>query len=307
MDLINRVRQYYLVHFDALPTDKQFHFASRLAAWEDLPAAWDKLQLLRHTMAPEGEIEKSLASLLHNPPEAKINAANTRQPYFEQYPELRPFMLALFRVRHLQEIYDIDARKITLKLVPYERLANIARQLTHDEEAISILSTYAVNYLYLLDHILFPDKQNSFLAVQQLYDIGKAMQSSEPEKIQLLIYLYTHCIIGESNFYVWPIRPQYKDIYQQMIEDLEELIGQHFHSINLDNKLEFLVCSRILGYTSKLESKIYNECAQSVSNEGTFLVDTFNNFTQSEKTSFSDSEHRNVLFIMSGSVYRHAA
>lgn len=307
MNLTSAVRQYYLENFEALPSDKQFHFASRLAAWENLPAAHDKLKLLQHTIAPKGKIKGSLSSLLHNPPEAKINAANTRQSYFEKYPELRPFMLALFRVRHLQEIYGIDAKDTLLELVPHEQLVNLANRLTDDKEAIAVLSTYAVNYLYLLNHILFPNQLQTQLNVQQLYEIGKSMRTDEPENIQLYIYLYTHCIIGESNFYVWPIGTEFKNIYHQMVEDLERLIEQHFRLVNLDNKLEFLVCCRILNYASNLESEIYQECAQSVIAEGTFLVDTLNDFAQSEKTSFADSEHRNVLFVMSGSTYKHTA
>jgi len=307
MNLISTVRQYYLGHFDELPSDKQFHFASRLAAWENLPAAHDKLKLLRQTIAPEKEIEKSLAALLHSPPEAKINAASTRQAYFEQYSELRPFMLALFRVRHLRDIYGIAARESLLELVSEDQLGDLASQLMEDEKAMRVLSTYAVNYLYLLDHILFKDRDGTCLDVQRLYDIGRAAQANDPEEIQLFIYFYTHCIIGESNFYLWQTRSSYRSIYQRMIEDLESLIGKNFRNINLDNKLEFLVCCRILSYASKLESKIYQECTQSISIEGDFLVDTLNDFAQSEKTSFSDSEHRNVLFIMSGSPYRHAA
>ncbi|MCA9332028.1 hypothetical protein KC968_03760 [Candidatus Saccharibacteria bacterium] len=302
MNLNDRVLRYYTDNFDTLPIDKQFHFATRLDAWQNLPFAHDKLNKMRSYVFPDQDVKASLANLLNNPPEGKINAVGLRQSYFSKYPDLRPLMLVLFRVRHLRDIYDINVIDTLLDLVPEHRLDALASQLLGDSDALCILSTYAINYLYLLRHILFPS-ENNMIDIEKLYEVSRATPANTPAEIQLQIYFYTHCIIGESNFYKWPIRSEHSKIYMEMIADLEKLITNNFEDINLDNKLEFLVCCRIMGYTPALAEEIYQECSQSISKDGVFLVDRLNNLRQSDKTSFADSEHRNVLFIMSHSAY----
>ena len=124
------------------------------------------------------------------------------------------------------------------------------------------------------------------------------------QDIQLLIYLYTHCIIGESNFYTRTVDPRSMNVFTIMLQELEAVISQQFESINLDNKLEFLVCCRICDYQTQLYERIMQECVASISEEGTFLVDRLNTNGQADRSSFEKSEHRNVLFIMSGSAYK---
>ncbi|MET1033374.1 MAG: hypothetical protein ABWX94_02655, partial [Candidatus Saccharimonadales bacterium] len=116
---------------------------------------------------------------------------------------------------------------------------------------------------------------------------------------------YTHCIIGESNFYTRTIPDYAASIYRDMLTSLEVLITEHFDDINLDNKLEFLVCCRICSYETDLFDRIYEECSKSLSPNGTYLIDTHNGHTaQQNRTSLQASEHRNVLFLLSCSPYR---
>lgn len=306
MHLADLVRQYYLEHFDKLPLDKQFHFAGRLAAWEMNENCLARLTKLKpEILPPEITAEALLADLIQHPPEAKINAAQSRAVYFARYPELRGVMLGMFRVRHARDIYGIDLREALLEFVPHMVLRGLAEQLSADSAALRTLSTYAINYLYLLD-ILFPGQYEDLLRARSFYTLGDAYDLTKPEAIQLLIYLYTHCIIGDSNFYARSIDQDRAIIYRRMLKRLESVIDQNFSLINLDNKLEFLVCCNIVGYTApELAARIQRECELSVSDEGTFLIDRHNQFMQSDKKSFVDSEHRNVLFIMSSSAYPH--
>ena len=299
MDLSQKVRHYYLEHFQELPFDKQFHFATRLHSWNGDAECSELLQTLRpFVVKDEEELRKDLEQLIHQPPTAKINAAAAREQYFERYPDLRGLMLALFRVRHLLSIYDIDARATLLELYPIDKLRSLADAIRNDDDALRVLSTYAINYLYLVDHILYPEGGTP-PPVERFYQLADVYDTSEPEQVQLMIYFYTHCIIGESNFYEREITGEQHAVYTKMLVRLESLIVDNYNSINLDNKLEFLVCCRILGYETSLFDKVSAECEQSISSEGMFLIDTHNAFAQSNKTSFSDSEHRNVLFIMS--------
>lgn len=302
MTIPQRVHAYYTQHFDQLADDKQFHFASRMAAWNNDIFSKNYLKSVESRyLASEDAVRSALTDLLHNPPKAKINAAEARQPYFDTYPELRGRMLALFRVRHLFTIYGVDTRELLLELVPLESLYELSEQLQGDDDALRVLSTYAINYIYLVEAILFP--RESKLSLSRFLALGQQYDTSNPENIQLLIYFYTHCIIGASNFYAHHVPPEDAAEYRQMLAQLESLIGENFERINLDNKLEFLVCCRIVNFPTTLTERIYEECAQSLSSEGDFVIDTLNSFKQSQKTSFSDSEHRNVLFIMSSSDY----
>ncbi len=306
MDLATQVRQYYLDNFNQLPQDKQFHFASRLAAWNNDPVCKQQLAAMKsYVLPPETTTTDMLRDVLHNLPETPINAATERAPYFAKYPSLRGLMLSLFRVRHLLSIYNTDVREEFLQITPLEELQNLADTLLHDEAAMRVLSTYAINFLYLIRHILYPDKTGP-IDTSVFYTMGRGYDLSQKSDTLLLIYLYTHCIIGETNFYERPVAPERQAIYLEMIQKVEEVIKAHYDDCNLDNKLEFLVCCRILGYDTSLEELIYEECEGSISPEGTFLVDTLNNAGQTNKVSFADSEHRNVLFIMSTSPYKVA-
>lgn len=295
MALASDIYNYYLEHLNDLPEDKQFHFASRLSSWSHDKQAIAKLIQLKPRFATE-TIRSDLSALITNPPAAKINASERRAPYFKKYPELRGYMLALFRVRHLLFHYDIDARSILRDLISTSELYALSETLQNDQDAVAVLSTYAINYIYLVEVILFPRHDStldSFL--DSTFQIAAAYDDTAEDSL-LLVYLFTHCVIGASNFYQTPVSAP---AYTRMLDMIEQRIALNFTSINLDNKFEFLVCCKLVGFSSHLAEKIQQEAAQSISPEGIFLIDTINSAGQNNKTSFTDSEHRNVLYIMS--------
>lgn len=307
MVLAKEVQQYYFEHFSELDEDKRFHFATRLYGWNRDEQAKQILEQMEPSFVGDPRaIQRTLTDLLHHPPEAKINAIAERQPYFDKYPELRGRIFALFRARHLRDVYGVDAREELLSVVGMTELERMADELSSDHSAIRTLSTYAINYLYLVRQILFgtPESMSDFLRL--IETIASGYDRTSRTDVQLLIYLYTHCIIGASNFYLQPVPVIHKDDYVRMVEELEPLIDVMFDHINLDNKFEYLVCCRILGYETQLFERVFEEASRSVSPEGTFVIDTHNDNRQGTKTSLSDSEHRNVLFIMSTLPYHSA-
>lgn len=304
MELRQDVLDYYLDNFDKLSSDKQFHFATRIAAWNGDARCLAHLKNMQTSLIPtpiNSENSKAmLQELITNPPAAHINAAAVREPYFIRYPQLRGIDFALFRVRHAWEVYGMDIREQLLEIVSRKELRSLEKALLADTEAVRILSTYAINYVYLLHKMLFEDDS---LDRSYFLQLGTSYEATEVSQLQLLIYLYTHCIIGETNFYVQTIPAAHLPIYRKMLEQLESLIAKDFERINLDNKLEFLVCCRICDYKTELQQRIDDECVRSISTEGTFVVDRHNSNVQASKMSFDASEHRNVLFIMSGTAY----
>ena len=84
-----------------------------------------------------------------------------------------------------------------------------------------------------------------------------------------------------------------------MIQLVEEIISENYFNINLDLKLEFLVCTRILNYQTKLKEVIRSETENSLSNSGNYLIDVYNSMSFiKNKNDFKSSEHRNILYIM---------
>jgi len=306
------VTGYYFAHIKELTREKQFHWASRLAAWTRDPRAFVLLRECRANIVPQPLTHEALRTmfkaLLGRRPgaTARFPAFAERKPYFAKYPALFGAELALFRLRHLGAAYGIDAREQFLQTMPISELEALASELLDDPAALSILSTFAINFLYLLRRVVLHDDEG--IDVEALYNLGDRYDTSDDEQLRLMIYLYTHCIVAESNFYQRPLPAPLLPVYQRMLRRLEPLVQEHFMHCSLDTKLEFLVCCRICNYQTPLFAQIDDECSQSLSPNGTFVVDTLNSFSRLKaKVSFASSEHRNALYVMSSTPYRPAA
>ncbi len=298
MALASLIRQYYLDHFEELPLDKQFHFAGRLASWSGDKDCQKLLRQNQEQYVGKPELyETSIVNLLQSTPSLHMSAAEQRMAYFEKYPNLYGTSLALFRLRHLTYIYHVDAQSALTRQITPARLHDMSRQLAHDTEALRVLSTYAVNYLYLVEGILFDSEIP--IPLEAILKQSTAYNTDDPEQLRLLLYLYTHCIIADSNFYARTISTERLPIYIAMLEELEKLLASTFDKASLDTKLEFLVAAQLCDYAAPaLHARIVAECNASISDEGTFLIDRHNYFADSPKKSLQESEHRNVLFIM---------
>lgn len=301
MILSSRIKNYYYQNIDSLPLDKQFHFATRMAAWNGDDRAFAMLNSLRETIVESDDLSEVFARIVSTPQTGRRNAHELRQPFFEKYPSLYGTHAALFRLRHLESVYGINARNAFFKACAKDDLDKLFDALSNDSEALRILSTFAINFMYLYRKIALNNPSSVdaslFLDAARGYDLANKLS------LQLKIYLYTHCIIGDSNFYTEQVPSENLSTYESMLSELDQLISQNFESINLDNKLEYLVSCRIIGFKSNLFERIDSECQQSISPEGDFVIDMYNENIQEDKTSFDKSEHRNVLYIMSASPY----
>lgn len=306
MHLAENIHIYYLDNLTTLSYEKQFHFCSRVGAWLGDPVALQHLARMREQYIPSSpeNLRQELARMIHEPVRGPANAGALREPYFQKYPWLRGLELALFRIRHLRAIYGIDGRAELLSIVPRQQLDGYTGQLLADPQALRILSTYAVNFIYLVERQIFERADSQAINTTTFYNLADGYDLSDPLQLQLLYYLYTHCIIADTNFYVTEVPENCLPSYQSMLKKLDENILNNTAELSLDTKLEFLVCCRICKYDAKCADLIYKECETSLSPEGTFLVDTHNSFAnRNGKKSFAASEHRNVLYIMSAHPY----
>lgn len=297
MDLTQRIKQCYFDNLADLPEAKRFHFASRLAAWEGSTAAKSILSDLKNFMT-QPDSKAVLLDILGESP-GNIYAKELRLTYFKKYPKLFGIHNALFRVRHLMEIYDIDAREDLLSIISRDELAQLYKDLTSDMEAVRILSRFAIDYIYLYEILYGVDKRldpSVILSLKDKYDF------SDIHQLHLFIYLYTHCIIADSNFYIKEVPDDRLPIYHTMLGELEAVIANR-RDVKLDNKFELLVASRICGRETQLAPGIMAEAEASLSDGGTFIIDKLNHNASTGLNTFKGSEHRNVLFIMASTAY----
>lgn len=297
--LSNTIEAYYWANFDQLSYEKQFHFISRLHLWNQTPETALKIQALRSQFTaneqPHEALQKVIAATQASPIHGSKNAAELRRPYFEAFPKLKTYVSALFRITFLYHVYGLDVRSDFLEQFDEAEVNDYAERLLQEPQALAILSTHAINFLYLYYFVIrqetsVPGIEEALSKAIVCYDFSNRLH------LQLYIYLYTHCIIGASQFYRFPITDHAP--YIAMLKDLERVIDEYFVDINLDNKFEFLTCARLLKTSSYLESRISGEAQQSISEHGDFLIDCHNNNPQSSNVTLDSSEHRNVLFIL---------
>ncbi|MBX4190571.1 hypothetical protein KW794_00625 [Candidatus Saccharibacteria bacterium] len=297
MELAEAIKHYYLKNSDILKINQRFHLASRLTAWCGDETAKDLLRNLKDYMAPT-DLATTLQGIL-NSPVRKVYGRSLRLGYFNKYPQLFGVHEALFRVRHLKEIYGVDAREDLLKVISQKSLQELYEKLLDDANAIRILSRFAIDYIFLYEY-LFDLKseldRNSLLKQRVYYNL------SDPIQLHLLIYLYTHVIIADTNFYIRKLPEDRLPIYHQMLNELDEVFSM-YPEIRLDNKFEYLVAYRICDKIAPLSNEINAQARSSISREGMFIID---NLIPSESTlnTFNGSEHRNVLYIMSSSEFK---
>lgn len=297
MDLAREIKQYYFENLESLSEDKRFHFASRIAAWEGSPEAIKILRELKSYVLPT-DVETVLSGIL-NKPAGNLYGKELRKSYFEKYPKLFGVHNALFRIRHLKEIYGIDVREDFLRIVDQNELEILYRKLINDEGALRILSRFAVDYIFLYEILYGINKRmdpSLILSQRKDYDLNDTVQ------LHLFIYLYTHSIIADSNFYVKKVPDDRLPLYRKMLEELESIIAGR-GDIKLDNKFEYLVACRICEWETPLAAEITRRASLSLSHHGKFVVDELNSNLNDGLNSFAGSEHRNVLFIMSSSPF----
>lgn len=300
--MYDKVNDYYLKNLGQLPFTKQFHYMSRLWLWYKDLAARNWLDEHRTEICGAGtptDINHKIEEIIGSQRSdfGTKHAVAERAPYFEKYPLLKPSSLVLFRLLYLESIYDIDAKHLLSNHFDADQLTEMNNQLLNDVEAVAVLSTHAVNFIHLF--AWFQNQPLSPATAYTLFEIGQT-QYNPTDKLErlLLVYLYSHCIIGDTHFYARNLPTTNIDTYNKMLTSLEKLITNYYDDTSLDNKFEFLVCSRLCNSSSLLEQKVLEEAADSFSSEGDFVIDTHNSYQGAGNHSFEDSEHRNILLVM---------
>lgn len=295
------VEEYYKSNYQFL-YEKQFHFASRMYLWtkDDIYRKWLDVRESDYIGLTEQETENILKQDLEEKPDIEkrqTKSRKLRKEHFNKYPMLTRYVKLLFPTLFAETLYSRNIRPIVRKLVSDEEFMQLKKALMEDKEAVFTLSTHAINFFYLLRNYFYGESSNDeFFDPEYFYEIA-LNSNAGPDTFHFQIYLLTHCIIGESRFYVKKIE-NHKETYVKMIKLLEKIIFENYFSISLDSKMEFLVCTRLLDYKSYIETLILNEAERSLSNVGNYIMDKFNDKVQLKGDKLTMAEHRNVLYLM---------
>lgn len=310
----NRPYQAVKNSYDLILADnpsKAFHYYSRMYLWNRDKYYHDKLVELKQEYI--GLTSKETSTKLKKIFEAnsrsrgkKTKNAEARAPYFNKYPELTAYTGILFKVLFCETIFQQDIRSLAKKHINEKFLVEMYRKLLKDKDALLVLSTHAINFLFLAR---FYSKNDKALLSQLpdplpiLADIADSYKSSKSRlKIdqatadQLQLYFVTHIIIGLSEFYNTSVH----DLRcNSLIKIAEKTIYKSWASVSLDNKYEFLVAATLCGYSSRLFGPILQDSNKYFSQIGNYLIDppSSEHFAYSKDNSFK-SEHRNVLYLM---------
>jgi hypothetical protein len=303
-ELSNSVYRYYLGNLQQLEFKDRFHFASRIYLWSGSAECRELINSYKAEFSmnnqPELAIKLGIERTKNKPDIGTKNTKEIRQPYMDKYPSLFLYISALINICFLKSIYSIDSSELFYSFFDKQEVDAVFKELYSDDKALSVLSTHAINFLYIYALLVLKDEAlidpNRFISVaKEQYDL------TNPLHIQLKIYLYTHCIIADSLFYYRDIDQDKLEAYKIMAEELEQLIKENFNIVRLDNKFEFLVCKKILRLpTTQLDALIMAEAETSLSEEGHFLIDK----RKKSHPTIGSSEHRNVLFIMANSEFK---
>lgn len=284
-------------------SDKKFHFFSRMYLWTREDVYKKQLDALQKTyIGMTADEQKATINKLFNKEKSdtysQMLMKDLREKYFNKYPDLQRYLDILFKDLFSQTIYGLDMHPYIEELVSESELLELKEALENDDDALRILSTHAINYLYLVENYLGEEKCE--LQIENYLKIGSSYHDSEAQAFQLQLYFFTHCIIGASRFYSRRVEGKYLPVYLRMCESIDDIISNNFQKISLDNKFEFLVCAKMCGFQSKNEAAIFEEASKSLSPNGNFLIDILNeNKSIATQNDFIKSEHRNVLYIMS--------
>lgn len=229
----------------------------------------------------------------------KMYMGKERSVMLEKYRLSIFYTELLFYYRYAWYIYSLDKKDLVKSIVSAEELTSYAQQLFADGLAVATLSTYAINFFYALDFYLINTGQVGVWNLVEKVVALRKIYTTLPSMYQWLeVYYLTHAIIGATDFYAKKISPQDEKFYRAFLQRAEEIISTNYVSLKLDIKLEFMVCCRIVGYTSFLNAIIKSECVVSIGKDG-FLIDLYNTKRWKTPITVAWSEHRNVLYLLS--------
>lgn len=308
------VEEYYNNRFNRLSYQESMHWATRMFLW----TREDKYKKMALTVKKQyigidkSQQEAILSRVkLYKTPSTGSIARNKLME--AKYPDLHALVLVLFRDLIASTVYSDDISDLVENTLNLDRLRQIRSELVRNSDDIFILSSYAINFLYLLTDFLNEDIEKTIdvlklanesrVYYQELVQTG---EMSHKEAVLLNTYFLTHVVICKSRFYAQKITDEK---YKEICKITEAIIRENYFDIPLDNKLEFLVAARLCDFDTDLSKIILGEAERSISWAGNFIAEPRTNSNNDISPEISHTlnacEHRSVLYVMVHKPYIH--
>lgn len=310
------VKEYYINALDTIGS-KATHFAQRCWLWSNDEWARTYLDNTLESYigtTPEAQA-KRLKQIFNRRSEVKTSKRiEQRGGFYEVYPMLRKYNALLFKVLFAETIHGIDLRPVVSELMSDEAINELFHKLWRDKRAVAFLSTQAINFFYLVQYYYrnneraraaLPFDPSQLIELCHDFDTHLGEHTMDlSSRLSLEIYLLTHMVIGQSNFYA---RKVHDTNHRQAVEKTEAIIRDNYFNLTLDAKFEFLVAAALVGYQSDLKPIIMSEADASLAPIGNFVVDIHNEGNDRlRKMTLAQSEHRNVLYLMASTPFVNA-
>lgn len=297
--LAKQIEQEYFQNFQRLSQASQYHLLNHLYLWNGHEGSARLLPSFKSRFYGDHRLIKNrMTQLYESASNLPIkNAASLRLPYLTKYPTIRASALVMLDALYAESLFGLDVRPVLSEVLPAD-IESVFQKLQNDSDALFYLSTYGVNFLYLFDR--YYGRKNS-IETGFMLEVLSSRQLATDQELVLHCYYLTHSIINETLFYSQPISESSAAKFRIHLGTIDKHLRDTTarDMLNLDCKLELLVCAKICTTELTSESAILSEALRSVSKDGVFLVDKHNKAGQVTHSDLSTSEHRNALFLMS--------
>lgn len=298
-ELFEAVHDHYIENLQYLSIGSQFHFLSRLYLWSREPEYASKLEDIRDEWwSVMDSIVSRIKRVYDGTFEQRVPTKSYRRSAYRKHPYIDLYNSFFFKCLFDRSVFGGDAFERLSIHIKKEHVKEMYHQLISDPESVFELSTPAVNFIYFCT--LFYPEECPQISPERILAWGDEHHIANPDAdTDARIYFYTHAIIGATEFYSKQISDEHRAVYTEMLRRVEYAIAQRYMHTSIDHKAEFIVCCRMLGYTSSIESVIRSEILSSRSPHGIYFQNTLNTIKNNfSRRSMHAVEHSNILSLL---------
>ncbi|MEP7103538.1 MAG: hypothetical protein ABI721_02410 [Candidatus Dojkabacteria bacterium] len=295
--IAKNIEDFYLTNLNLLKPEKRFHLLSRLYLSTRNSKYKKLLNLYKSDLIPTN-LEEFLKELLNNNYiDRHLLVEGKRSQYLQEYPEISKYNKVFFLNFFLKQIYGIKIARIINKDLNKIQVLAYFNKLILDPDALRILSSVAVNFLFQANRYLKLNKEKKLLNI--IFRIVKNIDFNRMDDIEKkqLAYMVTHTIINISDMYS-NLAINNPDMCEGLLLHLEEKMMPSIDSFTVDVLIELLVCWKLLDRKSKYEKILLEIVLNAYKSETHYLVESKYEITHAVMNDLNGSEHRNILFIL---------
>lgn len=298
-ELVKAVHDYYMENLKFLSVSSQFHFLSRLYLWSREPFYFARLNDIRvEWWNRMDNIIERMRNMTYGEIKGRIGGRAYRRAAYKKHPCIDTYNNFFFKCLFDRTIFKGDAFDQLSVHISKEHLKKTYEDLINDPESVFTLSTPAVNFIYFCN-LFFPDlcppiDPKILLEWGETYRLADISADTDAR-----IYFYTHAIINATEFYSKSIPSQHRYVYIEILRRIEHALSERYVHTSIDHKAEFIVCCRMLNFTSVLEPVISSEILASRARHGIYFQNVHNvKWNEFSRRSMQAVEHSNILALL---------